>query len=135
MSLDCSGLQEALQRCEDLLDNNFVDDVTQSSWHSRMEQVSENWGSSRRQIIEALIFMEVSPGSCHLCHKNSAVIRCCDCSMRNFCGPCDIAVHGKMPLHDRQFFHPLGCFQPIPPTVGSTAEGTSLLSISKCSGV
>ena len=130
LSSDCSGLQDALQRCEELLDCNYVEDVPQSAWQSRMEQVSENWDSSRKQIIEALIAREGSPGSCQLCCKSNAVIWCCDCNMKNLCGPCDLEVHGKMPLHDRQFFHPLGCFQPIPPTVGCNADGTSLVPIS-----
>ena len=46
------------------------------------------------------------------------------------CAECDVEVHDKIPLHDRQFFNPLGCFQPIPPTVGSNADGTSLVMTS-----
>ena len=133
MFLDTSGLQEALDRCEELLSNS-VNEVTLSSWHSRMGQVSENWAGIRSQIVETLIAMEGNPGSCHLCQK-VAVIRCNDCSMRGFCAECDVDAHDKMPLHDRQFFNPLGCFQPIPPTVGSNTDGTSLVLISKCLGV
>ena len=133
MFLDSSGLQEALDRCEELLSDS-VNEVTQSNWHSRMGQVSENWAGVRSQIVETLIAMEGNPGSCHLCQK-VAVIRCNDCSMRGFCAECDVDAHDKMPLHDRQFFNPLGCFQPIPPTVGSNTDGTSLVLISKCLGV
>ena len=114
MFLDSSGLQEALDRCEELLSNS-VNEVTQSSWHSRMGQVSENWGGIRSQKV--------------------AVIRCDDCRMRGFYAECDVDVHDKMPLHDRQFFNTRGCFQPIPPTVGSNTDGTSLVLISKCLGV
>ena len=84
--------------------------------------------------METLIVMEGNPGFCHLCQK-VAVIRCGDCSMRGFCAECDVEVHDKIPLHDRQFFNPLGCFQPIPPTVGSNADGTSLVMTSKCLGL
>ena len=33
------------------------------------------------------------------------------------------------------FFNPLGCFQPIPPTVASNADETSLVMTSKCLGL
>lgn len=52
--------------------------------------------------------------------------------MLNLCGQCDIDIHAKMSLHDRHFFHILGCFQPIPPLVGYNADGASLVPMSKC---
>lgn len=82
----------------------------QSPWQSRIEYVSENWTSSRCQVINVLNEKEGSPGSCNLCHKRDSVIWCCDCNMLSLCGPCDIDIHAKMPLHDRQFFLTFGCF-------------------------
>ncbi len=57
--------------------------------------------------------------------RNPAVVRCCNCRPRPFfCAECDVSMHTRHVLHNRDAMTP-GFYQPLPPTTFVVDKGLS----------
>ncbi|CAL8239058.1 unnamed protein product, partial [Gadus morhua 'NCC'] len=91
--------------------------VASSNWSTRKTIFSESWRAARPQLVNTAVAREnVEAHMCQQCSSNSAVVRCRDCRPRPFfCADCDVSMHTRHPLHNRDG-STSGFFQPFPPT-------------------
>ena len=91
--------------------------VASSNWSTRKTIFSESWRAARPQLVNTAVAREnVEAHMCQQCSSNSAVVRCRDCRPRPFfCADCDVSMHTRHPLHNRDG-STSGFFQPLPPT-------------------
>lgn len=91
--------------------------LASSNWSTRKSLFSESWRAERPRLVNSILAKErVKSTTCQQCWRQPAVIRCRDCRPRPFlCGECDVGMHTRHPLHNRDA-STAGFFQPIPPT-------------------
>ncbi|CAL8294724.1 unnamed protein product [Arctogadus glacialis] len=87
------------------------------NWSTRKSNSSESWKAARPRLVNTALAREnVGTRKCQQCWRNLAVVRCRDCLPRPlFCAECDVVMHTRHPLHNRDA-STLGFFQPLPPT-------------------
>ena len=105
-------------------------------WEVQIQKSIDNWESLRPDLLHnAIRNCAVRKLSCELCGVGEAIIRCEDCyKTKHLCVSCDITVHAKHPLHDRQGALN-GIFQAIPPNLVFDSTCTNLVNISKYSSI
>ncbi|XP_067222561.1 uncharacterized protein [Chanodichthys erythropterus] len=91
--------------------------LASSNWSIRQSLFSERWRAERPRLVNTAAAKEsVATHICQQCRSSPAVIRCCDCRPRPFfCAECDISMHTRHVLHNRDAMT-AGFFQPLPPT-------------------
>ncbi|KAF4100902.1 hypothetical protein G5714_019098 [Onychostoma macrolepis] len=88
-----------------------------SSWSTRQSLFSERWRAERPRLVNTAAAQEnVATRICQQCGSNPAAVRCGDCRPRPFyCAECDVSMHTRHVLHNRDAMTP-GFYQPLPPT-------------------
>ncbi|KAF4104370.1 hypothetical protein G5714_015357 [Onychostoma macrolepis] len=88
-----------------------------SSWSTRQSLFSERWRAERPRLVNTATAQEnVATRICQQCGSNPAAVRCCDCRPRPFyCAECDVSMHTRLVLHNRDAMTPR-FYQPLPPT-------------------
>ena len=122
----CSeSLDDCIAACEELTEE--IKSNEQTTWAKRMQSVESVWEGSRLTIFNALLERHAIPSSnsaCFICASNAPVIRCHQCGPSILmCSSCDIEVHTKKPLHDRDVWVN-GFFQEIAPTTIMLDDGS-----------
>ncbi|KAK2836775.1 hypothetical protein Q7C36_014644 [Tachysurus vachellii] len=89
--------------------------LVSSIWSTRQSLISEKWGAERPRLVNMAVAREnVVTHICQLCGINPAAVRCCDCRPRPFfCAECDVIMHTRHVLHNRDAMTP-GFYQPLP---------------------
>ncbi|XP_045577843.1 uncharacterized protein isoform X4 [Salmo salar] len=87
------------------------------SWSVRKELSQDRWRESRPEIVDSLLAAEhASQKICQSCNVKMAILRCRDCLPKQlYCEDCDLSIHAKFPLHNRQSMIE-GFYTPLPPT-------------------
>ncbi|XP_073725211.1 uncharacterized protein [Misgurnus anguillicaudatus] len=116
-----------MQKLQDILTSADVQGTnkcptTSTSWGLRQSVAQEEWRKARSQNINSLLSCNVVPEiNCSHC-TSPAVIRCRDCMPEEWlCMDCDIHVHKKLTLHNRESCIE-GIYKPIEPTVCCVKE-------------
>ncbi|XP_039546335.1 uncharacterized protein LOC120492233 [Pimephales promelas] len=91
--------------------------LASSNWSKRQSLFSERWRAERPRLVNTAAEREhVATHICQQCGSNPAAVRCCDCRPRPFfCAECDVSMHTRHVLHNRDAMT-AGFFQPLPPT-------------------
>ncbi|XP_052445555.1 uncharacterized protein LOC127987313 [Carassius gibelio] len=91
--------------------------LASSNWGIRQSLFSERWRAERPRLVNTAAAKEsVATHICQQCWSSPAVIRCSDCRPHPFfCAECDISMHTRHVLHNRDAMT-AGFFQPLPPT-------------------
>ncbi|KAL1278904.1 hypothetical protein QQF64_025577 [Cirrhinus molitorella] len=92
--------------------------LASSDWSMRQRLSSEKWRAERPRLVNIAAAQEnVARHICQQCGGNPAVVRCSDCRPRPFfCAECDISMHTRHVLHNRDAMT-AGFYQPLPPTM------------------
>ena len=82
-------LEAALTRCNNVL-TTYTDPATKK-WDTRMSNLTTNWDSSWKLLLEAVLNCEGlrSPNICPHCCEEKVLIRCSNCPKRFYCPSCD----------------------------------------------
>ncbi|RXN35689.1 ATP-binding cassette sub-family D member 3 [Labeo rohita] len=93
--------------------------LASSNWSTRQSLFSERWRAERHRLVNTAAAQEnVATRICQQCGSNPAAVRCCDCRPRPFfCAECDVSMHTRHVLHNRDAMT-AGFYQPLPPTAG-----------------
>ncbi|KAF4101570.1 hypothetical protein G5714_018002 [Onychostoma macrolepis] len=88
-----------------------------SSWSTRQSLFSERWRAERPRLVNTAAAQgNVATRICQQCGSNPAAVRCGDCRpLSFFCAECDVSMHTRHVLHNRDAMTP-GFYQPLPPT-------------------
>ncbi|XP_058617169.1 uncharacterized protein LOC131530745 isoform X3 [Onychostoma macrolepis] len=88
-----------------------------SNWSTRQSLFSERWRAERPRLVNTAAAQEnVATCISQQCGSNPAAVRCGDCRPRPFyCAECDVSMHTRHVLHNRDAMTP-GLYQPLPPT-------------------
>lgn len=91
--------------------------LASSNWGKRQSLFSERWRAERPRLVNTAVAQEnVATHICQQCGSNPAAVRCCDCRPRPFfCADCDVSMHTRHVLHNRDAMT-AGFYQPLPPT-------------------
>ncbi|KAL0148625.1 hypothetical protein M9458_056065 [Cirrhinus mrigala] len=91
--------------------------LASSNWSTRQSLFSERWRAERPRLVNTAAAQEnVATHICQQCGSNPAAVRCCDCRPRPFfCAECDVSMHTRHVLHNRDAMT-AGFYQPLPPT-------------------
>ncbi|RXN11609.1 ATP-binding cassette sub-family D member 3 [Labeo rohita] len=91
--------------------------LASSNWSTRQSLFSERWRAERPRLVNTAAAQEnVATRICQQCGSNPAAVRCCDCRPRPFfCAECDVSMHTRHVLHNRDAMT-AGFYQPLPPT-------------------
>ncbi|KAF4095257.1 hypothetical protein G5714_024335 [Onychostoma macrolepis] len=91
--------------------------LASSSWSTRQSFFSERWRAESPRLVNTAAAQEnVATRICQQCGSNPAAVRCGDCRPRPFyCAECDVSMHTRHVLHNRDAMTP-GFYQPLPPT-------------------
>ena len=100
------------------------------NWSTRKSNSSESWKAARPRLVNTALAQEnVGTRKCQQCWSSLAVVRCRDCLPRPlFCAECDVVMHTRHPLHNRDA-STLGFFQALPPT--TTVQNMDLCQCGK----
>ncbi|XP_058639499.1 uncharacterized protein LOC131544960 isoform X2 [Onychostoma macrolepis] len=88
-----------------------------SSWSTRQSLFSERWRTEIPRLVNTAVAQgNVATRICQQCGSNPAAVWCCDCRpLSFFCAECDVSMHTRHVLHNRDATTP-GFYQPLPPT-------------------
>ncbi|KAJ8349658.1 hypothetical protein SKAU_G00247880 [Synaphobranchus kaupii] len=91
--------------------------LASSNWSTQKSLFSERWREERPRLVNTIVAQEnVATHICQQCGSTPAAVRCCDCRPRHFfCAECDVSMHTRHVLHNRDAMT-AGFFQPLPPT-------------------
>ncbi|XP_026119151.1 uncharacterized protein LOC113098339 [Carassius auratus] len=91
--------------------------LASSNWSTRQSLFSERWRTERPRLVNTAAAHEnVATRICQQCGSNPAAVRCSDCRPQPFfCAQCDVSMHTRHVLHNRDAMT-AGFYQPLPPT-------------------
>ncbi|XP_026116848.1 uncharacterized protein LOC113095716 [Carassius auratus] len=91
--------------------------LASSNWSTRQSLFSERWRTERPRLVNTAAAHEnVATRICQQCGSNPAAVRCSDCRPQPFfCAQCDVSMHTRHVLHNRDAMT-AGSYQPLPPT-------------------
>ncbi|KAI9522019.1 hypothetical protein NQZ68_040481 [Dissostichus eleginoides] len=86
-------------------------------WGTRKSLFSQRWKTERPRLVNNTVEQEnVANHICQQCGSNPAAVRCRDCRPSPFfCAECDVGMHTRHVLHNRDAMI-AGFFQPLPPS-------------------
>lgn len=92
---------------------------TTSAWTQRQSKSQKRFRAAMPELLNGKLAAETAKKHCcQQCKTADAVVRCLDCvpsGTQFLCPACDLTVHKKPVLHDREVMI-YGFFKPIPPT-------------------
>ena len=101
--------------------------LASTNWSTRKRFFSESWRAARPHLVNTVVAQaNVGTHICQQCWSKTSVVRCRDCRPHPFfCADCDVSMHTRHPLHNRDATT-AGYFQPLAPT-------THVLNMALCS--
>ncbi|KAI4799985.1 hypothetical protein KUCAC02_016523 [Chaenocephalus aceratus] len=96
-------------------------------WGTRKSLFSERWKTERPRLVNNTVEQEdVANRICQQCGSKPAAVRCRDCRPSPFfCTECDVGMHTRHVLHNRDAMI-AGFFQPLPPSTVVVDKALSL---------
>ncbi|XP_034006690.1 uncharacterized protein LOC117498605 [Trematomus bernacchii] len=103
--------------------------LASTNWSTRTSFFSESWRAARPHLVNTVVAQaNVGTHICQQCWSKTSVVWCRDCRPHPFfCADCDVSMHTRHPLHNRDATT-AGYFQPLAPT-------THVLNMALCSCV
>lgn len=119
-------LDQRIQMLRDLLSSVTVpasteveETPTTSAWTQRQSKSQKRFRAAMPELLNGKLAAETAKEHCcQQCKTADAVVRCLDCvpsGTQFLCPACDLTVHKKHVLHDREVMIYV-FFKPIPPT-------------------
>ncbi|XP_034096529.1 uncharacterized protein LOC117562758 isoform X2 [Gymnodraco acuticeps] len=103
--------------------------LASTNWSTRKSFFSESWRAARPHLVNTVVAQaNVGTHICQQCWSKTSVVRCRDCQPHPFfCADCDVSMHTRHPLHNRDATT-AGYFQPL-------ASTTHVVNMALCSCV